>query len=58
MNKFFILVFNDVKNKSHINNVVPMNVQHSYKGSILIVTIYYLKVVKDYLSNISKFDIE
>nr|XP_024377908.1 disease resistance protein TAO1-like [Physcomitrium patens] len=37
MSKKFMLVLDDVKDKSHINDVVLMDVLHSNKGSILIV---------------------
>nr|PNR53455.1 hypothetical protein PHYPA_007130 [Physcomitrium patens] len=58
MNKKFLLTLDDMKNKSYINDVVFMDVLHSNKDSILIMTKKNCKIVKDYAIEIHKFDIE
>nr|PNR38921.1 hypothetical protein PHYPA_019199 [Physcomitrium patens] len=57
MIKKFILVLDDVKNESHINDV-PTNILHSNKSSILIVTTRNWKVVKDHPTKFYKFDVK
>nr|PNR52465.1 hypothetical protein PHYPA_008839 [Physcomitrium patens] len=57
MSKKFMLVLDDVKDKSQINDVVPTNILYSNKGSILIVTTRNWEVVKSYPTKIHKFDI-
>nr|PNR48051.1 hypothetical protein PHYPA_012524 [Physcomitrium patens] len=58
MLKKFILVLDNVNDKSQINDIVLMDVLHSDKGSILIVTTQNWKVVKEYRTNFHKFDVE
>uniref|UniRef100_A0A7I4EAH8 Protein kinase domain-containing protein n=1 Tax=Physcomitrium patens TaxID=3218 RepID=A0A7I4EAH8_PHYPA len=48
MSKKFMMVLDDVKDKSQINDVVPTNILCFNKGSILIVTTQNWEVVKTY----------
>lgn len=57
VNKKFMLVLDNIKNKSHINDVVLKDVLHSNQGSIFIVTIQNWKVVKDYSTKFYKFEL-
>lgn len=58
VSKKFMLILDDVKNESHINDVVPTNILNSNKSSLLIVTIRNWKLVKDYPTKFYKFDVE